>query len=295
MPRFSLPTPCTARPLPSIEPSNAPAGVLDAYVDLLAVIYHAEVAALDAFARLTQPDMVEPCDALLKARPMLMRDEEAHLQDVAQIVRELGKPEVPPEPVAFTQLWSVERARERLLYPLPAHVAAMFILSMESLGYVVLWHLAERTADPAIAARLRGNVKDEQAHLHASMHVLDRTVAERGWRAYLDMALHALAFAVLSRHALGHLRRVLGGLGWDIEIVAASAVQFTGSLFLRALGLRRFVDVPAFVARAVTCRPVLRLLELSAGLPEPTILWPALRRVAARLRRPIAARLSVTP
>jgi hypothetical protein len=117
--------------------------------------------------------------------------------------------------------------------------------------------------------------------------VLGETRSRRA--ALVDMALHLLAFGVLSRGAMRHLSGVLTALGWPPMVLGESAFQFTASLFRMALGdgaeTPRQPGMPAIASRALGSPSLMRVIALVTFLPEPPLLWPGLRAAAARLRK----------
>ncbi len=273
--------------LPAIDPRR----VAPAYIDLLGMIYHAEFAAMDSFDRLIDPEIVIQHDALLRARPMLVSDEKAHLLDLEDLIRSLGADSIPAQPAAFSSLWDFETARKRLIYPLPPYVAALFILVTESLGFAVLHHLATNTKDPTFSARLASNVRDERAHVRVAMHALFATMSsqQRPLLVLADLALHLLAFGLLSRAAGRRLGQSLKGIGWRPEVVLASAARFTSELLEQVLARffagKRTVKLPTAVRSALLSPLAMQAILSGAAVPEPPLLWPMVR-ITTRAVRP---------
>jgi len=267
--------PPTSTPLPQINPyTNS-----KAFIEMVSILYHAEKAALDAFERLTDESVVEDCEVFLRARPMLLADEAAHLRDMENIIRLVGGTGIGPAPVGFAELWDLQRARERLVFPLPSEAAALFTLVAESVGYAYLYHLATATSSPEIAALLWDNVEDERYHIEVSMEVLDRTLSRKG--ALFDLGLHLCAFLLLSRRAARTMVASLATLRFNPYELAASSLAFTtgvlGTVIEKKFGgaMRR-----AYVQRAgrLAFSPLMiRAYHTTSYLPEPPFVWPVLR------------------
>jgi len=275
-----IPIPLAARPVAPIDPrANR-----DACVEMLSILYHAEKAALEAFHHLDDPTVVENCELFLQARVMLIADENAHLRDMEQIVRLIGGSEVGPAPPGFAELWDLEQARQKLSFPLPGRVAALFTLIAESLGYAYLYHLVNATTDARVASLLRANLDDERRHLQLSMQVLQEALAEASALVGFELVFHSCAFLLLSRRAAKTMLKALAAVGFDPYVMAASSLHFTW-LLLKMVVEERFGESGALrrlepLSRVAFSPAIMRLFEAAAYLPEPPFIWPVFRRVA---------------
>jgi hypothetical protein len=148
------------QPAPAINPHQTPR----ACVQMFAILYHAERAAMEAFDRLADPRIVENCEIFIQARPFLVAEEDAHARDMAEIICSLGGSGIPPVPPGFDDLWSLELSQQKLAFPLRAGVAALYTLIAESLGYGFLYQLTDSISqtDVHIGSVLRRNVEDEE-------------------------------------------------------------------------------------------------------------------------------------
>jgi hypothetical protein len=278
--------PRTRKPPDPIDPSVNP----EACIQMISILYHAEKAALEAFERLNDPSVVENCAIFLKARPMLVADESAHLRDMEEIIRAFGGNGVRPPLPGFDELWSIDGAGKRLLFPLRARVAAVFTLVTESLGYAYLYHLTNAiTANNSkVAELLSNNVKDESRHIQVSMHVLRGALSARKPLAGFDIALHFFAFLLLSRRAARTMISILKQVGFDPYELASSSMQFTCTLLLRVFdesrGERRwrFGRILSLPLSPLS----MRIYNAGCHVPEIPGIWTALRglsRVVDRL------------
>ena len=252
---------------------------------MVSILYHAEKAALEAFERLEDPSIVENCDIFLRARPMLIADESAHIRDMEEIVRLFGGEGIPPAPAGFDEIWSLEVAQRRLKFPLRAHVAALFTLVTESLGYAYLYHLANVTAstNSKVADLLAANVRDEERHIRVSMHVLRRALGpEASYRGF-DLALHLFAFLLMSRRAARTMFTSLRAVGFDPYVVGASSLQFTCLLIVDVVGARFGVKHRRRIEKlldALLSPQMIRVFQAGCYLPEPPFVWWVLRRLS---------------
>lgn len=272
MPRHQLPTPQLARPLAPIDPHRRPT----AYHRMLSVLYHAEAAAMEGFALLTNPAYVARCDLFDKASRRLIEDEQKHLDDIVALVQALGYDTVLPPSAAEAEFWVAWRAGDRFALPYKPSVAALFCLLSEGLGYALLHHLAELTTDPDFKARLRQNVVDEQVHLHLSLSVLGRALAAAPTALLPDVIVYGFGYALAARLALREQRALLDGLGLDFDVVVGSAVRFVVELLMLAVKDAGLYDarwqVLERAGHTLGERPALvRALHWSMFLPEPPL------------------------
>jgi len=284
---IQIPVPRTLKPLDPIDPTVNP----EACIQMISILYHAEKAALDAFERLNDPSIVENCSIFLEARPMLVADESAHLRDMEEIIRVFGGNGVRPPLPGFDELWSVDGASKRLLFPLRARVAALFTLVTESLGYAYLYHLANvmTTSNAKVAELLNSNVKDEERHIQVSMHVLKGALATRKPLAGIDLALHLFAFLLLSRQATKTMISILRQVGFDPYVLASSSMQFTCTLLLRVLDERRgnqhrWSDYER-ILRIPLSPLAMRVYNAGCHFPEMPGVWAALRGLSRVVNR----------
>jgi hypothetical protein len=283
----AIPIPRTARPLVAIDTQVNP----QACIDMLSILYHAERAALEAFERLSDPSVVEHCEIFIQACPMLIADEQAHLEDMEVIIRAIGGKNIQPPPPGFAELWDLNYVRRRMFFPLNARVAALFTLVTESLGYAYLYHLADATSitNEKVSSLLRSNVRDEQQHILISMAVLRRTLAKASIPAALDLALHFWVFLLLSRRAAKTMLKTLARVGFDPYVLAGSSLDFTCGLLRRiaeekvgrSSGLRLLGALAPFAFSPA----MMRLFEALCSLPEPPFIWLTIRGLSRMMRR----------
>jgi len=223
-------------PLPLIDPYRD----RTTYRRFLSELYHAERAAMEGFALLSNPDYVQESDIFIGASRKLVADERAHLADLEEMIALLddgGGGVLPADPIS-EQFWSFWNSGEVFALPMRPAVAAMLILFAEGLGYAVLYNLTRATLDPKMRALLESNVKDEQGHLRVSMTVLRRALTREPDFA-LDFAVHGLGFALCARHPARSQRPVFEGVGMDFNALFACGLAFVRDLFaivLRDLG-----------------------------------------------------------
>src|ERR1700731_513774 len=269
--------------LSPIDPFKNP----KAFSEMVCILYHAERAALEAFGRLTDESIVENCEVFLEARPMLLADEEAHLRDMEQIIRLVGGGAIGPAPAGFAELWDLERTRQRLPFPLPAEVAALFTLIAESVGYAYLYHMAKATSNPEVAKLLWANVEDEQRHLQVSMQVLATALAKR--TALVELGMHFYAFMVLSRNAARTMMASLSAIGLQPYLLASSSLQFTTELIGLVLAKRfgAVFNLQMFrrAMRIAFSPHMIRLYHAATYVPEPPFIWPVFRRCVGLIRK----------
>jgi hypothetical protein len=284
------------QPPPTLKTIN-PRDRRDACIDMISVLYHAENAALEAFDRLADPSVVGQCETFIRARAMLVSDEAAHAKDMEEIMRSVGGGEVRPAAAGFDELWDFERSRQKLLYPLLPGEAALFTLVTESLGYAYLFHLAQATADDHMAGLLKSNVADEEKHIEISMEVLRSELAGTSPLAGFDLMLHCGIFLLLGRRAAATMMKILDELGFDSYAIASSSLHFASQVLLQVVQ-ESFPQVPRhramdMLSRVAFSRPMMRIFRVSARIPEPPLLWPAIRSLTGFSRkfwrRPAAA------
>jgi hypothetical protein len=279
--------PTLSRPVPAIDPHQRPR----ACMDMFAILYHAEKAAMEAFDRLGDPRIVENCQIFIQAQPLLVAQEEAHVRDIEEIIRALGGYEIPAAPPGFVDLWSLEHSRRKLVFPLRARVAALYTLIAESLGYAYLYVLTDAIGgrDQAIAARLQANVDDEKNHIQVSMAVLREALAPASKLASLELALHLPAFLLLSRKAARTMLVSLGEVGFDPYVVAGSSLAFTCGLLQDVVqetsGRSAGFHVLRMVSHVIASPRCLRVFAMAIHLPEPPLFWPAFRAALRLIQR----------
>lgn len=284
---IQIPVPRTLKPLDPIDPRVNP----EACIQMISILYHAEKAALEAFERLNDPSVVENCSIFLEARPMLVADESIHLRDMEEIIREFGGTGVRPPLPGFDELWSINGASKRLLFPLRARVAALFTLITESLGYAYLFHLANvmTVSNAKVARLLSSNVKDEERHIQVSMHVLKGALATRKPLAGFDLALHFFAFLLLSRRATKTMISILREVGFDPYVLASSSMRFTCTLLLRVLDESRGKQHRWGYFERILQLPLsplaMRLYNAGCHVPEMPGVWTALRALSRVVNR----------
>jgi hypothetical protein len=280
------------------------------YRRFLSELYHAENAAMEGFALLSDPAYVQSSELFANASSKLVADERAHLADIEQmiaLVDDDGGGVVPPDP-ASAAFWSAWHSGTIFALPMRPSIAATLILFAEGLGYSILYHLAEATLDPGIRALLQSNLRDEQGHLRVSMAVLRRALKIEPDFG-VDLAVYGLGFALLARHPIRRQREVFAGVGFDFHALFASAIRFVRDLFalvLREMG--RDAEARYFegrLAELVCSRRGMQMLYPLSYLPEP----PLLRRAilvfgqarlrwhgrSARSRQPVPSVRSAEP
>ena len=282
-----IPVPVTVRPLAPIDPEQNRA----ACIDMLVILYHAERAALEAFERLGDSRVVENSEIILRARPMLMAEEEEHARDCEEMIRTLGGDSIPPAPPGFDELWDIEQSRRKLLFPLPARVAALFTLIAESLGYAYLYHLARATrqANYQLSSRLDANVEAERRHIEISMDVLRSALRGTNRMADFELALHLPAFFLLSRRAAKTMMASMAEIGFDPYVIAASSLQFTCGLLQSVVeetsGRGPRTRALALAAGVMASPRWMRLLATAIRMPEPPLFWTAFRAMSRIVQR----------
>lgn len=261
------------------------------YRRFLSELYHAEKAAMEGFALLTDPAYVQSSELFANASRKLVADERAHLDDIEQmiaLVDDDGGGILPPDP-ASAAFWSAWHSGTTFALPMRPSIAATLILFAEGLGYCILYHLTQATTAPDIRALLQSNVRDEQGHLRVSMAVLRRALAiEPDFK--LDLAVHALGFGLLARHPIRRQRQVFAGVGFDFHALFASAIRFVRDLFVHVLrDMGREADARRFegrLAELLCSRRGMQMLYPLSYLPEPPLLRRAILGFGqARLRR----------
>jgi hypothetical protein len=285
--RFEIPIPVPIRPVPPVNPHHT----REAFVGVLAILYHAERAAMEAFGRLGDPNVVEKCEIFISVQPLLMADEERHVRDMEALIATLGVSGIPPAPKGFYDLWDVEQSRRKLLFPMRARVAALFTFLAESLGYACLYQLAHatETADEQFASLLRANVEDEKRHIQVSVDVLRSALADSNGLASLDLALHLCAFLLMSREAARTMLSNLAQAGFDPYVMAGSSVRFTYSLLQdvveQGCGPTTGSRLLGLLTRMAASPSLVRIFAAAARLPELPLFWPALRAASRMIRR----------
>jgi hypothetical protein len=259
-------------PLPSIDPYRD----RTTYRRFLSELYHAEKAAMEGFALLSNPAYVQSSDIFIGASRKLVADERAHLVDIEAMIALLddeGGGILPADPIT-EKFWSFWNSGEVFALPMRPAVAAMLILFSEGLGYSVLYNLAQATLDPKMKALLDSNVKDEQGHLRVSMTVLRRALKREPDFA-LDFAVHGLGFALSARHPARNQRPVFEGVGMDFNALFACGLRFVRDLFaivLRDLGREAEAQRLEGVLGNFLCSPRgIRALYPLTFLPDPPL------------------------
>lgn len=271
----TVPSPTLLAPLPVLDPQRC----TSKYVQVLAEIYHAERAALRSFVSLADPLFVRESDIFLKARNVIIRDEEVHIAELRELIAELGYAEVPEPSPGSKRLWESYVDTEFFALPIRATVGAMICLFGEGLGFAFMYHMAQATKEGTRAREvLDRNLADEVSHLRVSMQVITEAYKRERSRAAVDCILSAANFAFVARHLARDQRQLLESLGFDYFAVSGSMLRFVRDLLVAAIedsgvapwseSSRAFFDVTADWMFSPTA---MRVGWASTYLPPPPL------------------------
>ncbi|MCB9541115.1 MAG: hypothetical protein R3F65_10870 [bacterium] len=271
----TLPVPRLARPLAPVDPYRHRA----AYLRVLALLYHAEAAALEGFELLTDPAYVQGHELFARISRRLVADERRHLEDIERLVARLTPDGVPPPSPAEAEFWTAWRSGTLFALPYKPSIAALFCLFSEGLGFAFLHHLAEMTSDPDFKAALAANVEDEKMHLRLSLTVLKRAMQHDKRSLLADFVVYLTGYGLVARKPLREQRAMLEALGIDYDVLVGSSLRFVCELMQVVVDeetdprldrlLRRLAATFGDNPRAV------RVMHLAMYLPEP----PGARRL----------------
>ncbi len=270
MSKFILPVPTVCRPLALVDPHRHKA----AYIRVLSMIYHAEVAALEGFRLMSNPRVFEPNEILCRASRILVEDEKRHAEELEALVRRLGGGGIVDPPPHTREFWSCWRDGKIFSLPFKSSVASMFCLFSEGLGYAFIALLAQATSDPEVKQALEQNLKEEEPHLRLSVLLL-RQAIEQDSRFFADFMVYMGGYSLLARKAIREQRALAGELGFDFDVMVGGCLRFVDDLidivFSETKAPAGWQLCGKFVDGLQHHPSLVRLLHLSMFLPEPPL------------------------